>query len=67
MEKRRELGNKVEKCVFIGYKYGLKFYKIWNLVIRKTIYSCDVIFREVKSTHNHEDEIKRRRTKENRI
>jgi len=50
MEKRRELGNKVEKCVFIGYKYGLKCYKIWNLVIRKTIYSCYVIFIEVKST-----------------
>jgi hypothetical protein len=58
MEKRRELDNKVEKCVFIGYKYGLKCYKIWNLVIRKTIYSCDVIFREVKSTPKNGDEPK---------
>jgi hypothetical protein len=32
-----KLDNKVEKCIFIGYKYGIKGYKIWNLVTTKII------------------------------
>jgi len=54
-EKRSELDNKVEKSIFIGYKDGVKGCKLWNLVTRKTIYSRDVIFREVKSTSKNED------------
>jgi hypothetical protein len=46
-EKRRKLGKKVDKCIFIGYKYGVKGYKLWDPTIRKTIYSSDVIFRQV--------------------
>jgi hypothetical protein len=25
-----KLDKKVEKCIFIGYKYGLKGYSLWN-------------------------------------
>ena len=49
-EIRKELDNKLEKCIFIGYKDGIKGYKLWNLATRTTIYSRDVIFREGKST-----------------
>jgi hypothetical protein len=28
-----------EKCIFIGYKDGLKGYKIWNLETKKVLYS----------------------------
>jgi hypothetical protein len=28
-----------EKCIFIGYKYGLKGYKIWNPETKKVLYS----------------------------
>jgi len=42
-EKRGKLDNKVEKCIFIGYKDGVKGYKLLNTVTRKTIYSQDVI------------------------
>jgi hypothetical protein len=54
-EKKNMLENKAEKCIFISYKDGVKGYKLWNLVIRKIIYSHDVIFREVNNTPKHED------------
>jgi hypothetical protein len=30
---------------FIGYKDGIKGYKIWNLETKKVVYSRDVVFR----------------------
>ena len=29
-ENRSKLDKKVEKCIFIGYKDGVKGYKLWN-------------------------------------
>jgi hypothetical protein len=29
-ENRSKLDKKVEKCIFIGYKDGMKSYKLWN-------------------------------------
>eukprot|EP00253_Pinus_taeda_P035381 PITA_35381 len=53
-EKQTKLDSKYEKCIFIGYKDGLKGYKLWNPTIRKVIYSRDVVFREVKYVTKHE-------------
>ena len=53
-EKRTKLDNKSKRCIFIGYKDGLKGYKIWNLETRKVVYSQDVVFREVKYVVKHE-------------
>ena len=53
-EKRSNLDNKSERCIFIGYKDGLKGYKLWNSETRKVVYSRDVVFREVKDVVKHE-------------
>ena len=50
------MDNKVEKCIFIGYKDGVKGYKLWNIVTRKIMYNQDVVFREVERTSRNEDE-----------
>ena len=42
-EKMSKLDNKVEKCIFIGYKYGMRGYNIWNHVTKKIVYSQDVV------------------------
>ena len=57
-EKRSKLDNKVEKNIFVGYKDGIKGYKLWNPVTRKIVYSRDVVFKEVKNTSRNEDEPK---------
>ena len=53
-EKRRKLDNKVEKCIFIGYKDGMKGYKIWNHVTKKTFQIRDVVFRDAKGVPRQE-------------
>jgi hypothetical protein len=45
---------KTEKCIFIGYKDGVKGYKLWNPETKKTVYSWDVVFREVKDVSKQE-------------
>jgi hypothetical protein len=47
-ESKSKLDKKAEKCIFIGYKDGLKGYKLWNLETKKVVYSQDVVFREMK-------------------
>ena len=53
-EKRNKSDSKSEKSTFIGYKDGLKGYKLWNPVTRKVVYNRDVVFREVKDVIKHE-------------
>jgi hypothetical protein len=43
-----KLDKKAKKCIFIGYKDGLKGYKIWNPKTKKLVYSRDVVFIEMK-------------------
>ena len=52
-ENKSKLDKKVEKCIFIGYKDGLKGYNLWNPET-KVVYSRDVVFREMKDDAKHE-------------
>ena len=54
MFQRSKLDKKPEKSIFIGYKYGMKGYKLWNPITKKTIYSWDVVFWEVKEVPRQE-------------
>ena len=38
-EKRNKLDNKYEKCILIGYKDGVKGFKLWNPVTKNIVYS----------------------------
>jgi hypothetical protein len=51
---RSKLDKKAENCIFIGYKDGLKGYKIWNLETKKVVYRKDVVFREMKDVVKQE-------------
>jgi hypothetical protein len=53
-ENRSKLDKKDEKCIFIGYKDGVKGYKLWNPETKKIVYSRDVVFREVKDVSKQE-------------
>jgi hypothetical protein len=37
-ENKNKLDEKAEKCIYIGYKDGLKGYKIWNPETKKVVY-----------------------------
>ena len=49
-----KLGKKAEKHIFIGYKDGLKGYKLWNPETKKVVYNRDVVFREMKDVVKQE-------------
>jgi hypothetical protein len=53
-ENKSKLDKKDEKCIFIGYKDGLKGYKLWNPETKKVVYSRDVVFREMKHVFKQE-------------
>jgi hypothetical protein len=53
-ENRSKLDNKAKKCIFMGYKDGMKGYKIWNPETKKIVYSQNVTFREVKDVSKQE-------------
>jgi hypothetical protein len=38
-EKRNKMDKKEVKCIFIGYKDGMKGYKLWDPASRKIMYS----------------------------
>jgi hypothetical protein len=54
-EKRSKMDKKEVKCIFIGYKEGMKGYKLWDPASRRTMYNRDVVFREVRGKSDPEE------------
>ena len=60
--KEDKLDPRVKKGVFVGFKRGIKGYKIWNLMDKKFVFSRDVTFDEtsmLKSTISQQMEIEK--------
>ena len=43
---RSKLDSKLRKCVFLGFEKGVKGYRFWDPISKKTVTSRDVIFDE---------------------
>jgi hypothetical protein len=54
-EKKSKLDKKAVKCIFIGYKEGMKGYKLWDPTSSRTMYIRDVVFSEVGGKSNLEE------------
>uniref|UniRef100_A0A2N9FQZ7 Integrase catalytic domain-containing protein n=1 Tax=Fagus sylvatica TaxID=28930 RepID=A0A2N9FQZ7_FAGSY len=51
-EDRSKLDPKSKKCIFLGFKKGVKGYKLWDPVAQKVVISRDVVFDEKWSLMN---------------
>ena len=53
---RSKLDSKSRKCVFLGCEKGVKGYKFWDPILKKTVTSRDVIFDEAFMLKQNEAE-----------
>ena len=47
IDKRSKLDSKSKKCIFLGFKKGVKWYKLWDLMAQKVVISKDVVFDKI--------------------
>ena len=52
-----KLDSKSRKCIFLGFENGVKGYRLWDLISKKTMTSRDVIFNEAFMLKQNEAEI----------
>jgi hypothetical protein len=55
-EDRSKLDPKSKKCIFLGFKKGVKGYKLWDPVAQKVVISRDVVFDEKLMTKAFKEE-----------
>jgi hypothetical protein len=52
---RSKLDSKSRKCICHGLEYGVKGYRLWDLVSKKKIVSIDMVFDEAYMLRKNED------------
>ena len=57
-DKRGKLDSKSLPCIFLEYGDDEFGYRLWNLVEKKVIWSCDIVFIEEKTIADWESEMK---------
>ena len=55
-EEHSKLDSKSRKFVFLGFEKGVKGYRLWDLILKKTVTSRDVIFDEAFMLKQNEAE-----------
>uniref|UniRef100_A0A2N9J7Q6 Reverse transcriptase Ty1/copia-type domain-containing protein n=1 Tax=Fagus sylvatica TaxID=28930 RepID=A0A2N9J7Q6_FAGSY len=55
-EGRLKLNPKSKKCIFLGFKKGVKGYKLWDPVAQKVVINRDVVFDEKSMTKAFKEE-----------
>jgi hypothetical protein len=55
-EDRSKLNPKSKKCIFLGFKKGVKGYKLWDPVVQKVVISRNVVFDEKSMTKAFKEE-----------
>ena len=50
------MDSKSRKCIFLGFEKGVKGYRLWDLISKKTVISKDVIFDEAFMLKQNEAE-----------
>uniref|UniRef100_A0A2N9HA88 CCHC-type domain-containing protein n=1 Tax=Fagus sylvatica TaxID=28930 RepID=A0A2N9HA88_FAGSY len=56
VKNRSKLDPKSKKCIFLGFKKGVKGYKLWDPVAQKVVISRDVVFDEKSMTKAFKEE-----------
>jgi hypothetical protein len=66
-EDRSKLNPKSKKCIFLGFKKGVKGYKLWDPIAQKVVINRDVVFDEKSMTKKFKEKMSQAAESNNNI